>query len=227
MMKQLLSIQDLCFAYDKEIILDHVCTEIMEGDFVGVIGSNGTGKSTLIRLLLGQLRPVSGEITILGTPVGQFRDWPKIGYVPQVGGDAHREFPATAKEIVVLSEFSDIKFMRMTRRHHIDRAVQALEAVEMGEFKNRQLSALSGGQFQRVMIAKALVNEPKLLILDEPTSGIDAHSKKILFRLLKNLNQQGITILMVTHDIKETEQYVNRFLELKDQTICEVRMGEH
>ncbi len=226
MMKQLLSIQDLCFAYDKEIILDHVNAEIMEGDFVGVIGSNGTGKSTLIRLLLGQLRPVSGEITILGTPVGQFREWPKIGYVPQVGGDAHREFPATAKEIVTLSEFSSIGFMRMPRRRHIDRAVRALETVEMGGYQNRQLSALSGGQFQRVMIAKALVNEPKLLILDEPTSGIDAHSKTILFRLLQTLNRQGITILMVTHDINETGQYVNRFLELKDQTICEVRIGE-
>lgn len=225
-MEHIISVENLTFGYEKEAILNHISFSIEKGDFVGVIGSNGTGKSTLIKLLLGQLFPVFGTICLFGEKQKNFKDWSKIGYVPQIGLGTAENFPATAKEIVLLNLYSQIGFMRFPKAKHKQQALQALKKVEMQDYANKQIGNLSGGQQQRVMIAKALVSDPQILILDEPTTGIDTHTSQLLFQLLRRLNKEnGITIIMVTHDIKKTSQYVNRMLLLEDTQISEVPIG--
>lgn len=226
-MEKIISVENLTFGYEKQLVLNDVSFSIAEGDFVAIIGSNGTGKSTLIKLLLGELFPVFGNISILGKGNSNSHNLLNIGYVPQVSLDSNSGFPATVKEIVLLNLFSAIGFMRFPKKKHKEQVLKTLEMVEMEQCANCQIGNLSGGQQQRVWIAKALVSNPKIIILDEPTTGIDTHSTEILLRLLTRLNkEQKITILMITHDINKISQHINRTLRLSEGSINEDKVGE-
>lgn len=226
-MEKIISVDNLTFGYEKQFVLNDVSFSIAKGDFVAIIGSNGTGKSTLIKLLLGQLFPVFGTISLFGKGNSNSSNLLNIGYIPQAGLGSNSGFPATVKEIVLLNLFSEVGFMRFPKKKHKEQVLKALELVEMEQYANCQIGNLSGGQQQRVLIAKALVSKPEILILDEPTTGIDTHSTDILFGLLTRLNQeQKITILMITHDINKISQYVNRTLRIEDGCINEVKVGE-
>lgn len=220
-----IQLDDISFSYGNSPVLSHVNATIQSGDFVGIIGANGTGKTTLIRLLLGQEKPKEGSISLFGQSISHFKNWSQIGYVPQVGSNHRQEFPATVYEIVLLQLYSSMGFLKIPTAQHKLKVQQALTLVGMDSHAKEMIKNLSGGQFQRIVIAQALVNSPRLLILDEPTSGIDAQSRKDLFSLLKELNQQGITILLVTHDIEESLPYLNRVLELNQEHLVE-RKGE-
>lgn len=207
--------KNLYFRYEREYIIENLSFEINKGDFVGVIGSNGTGKSTLIKIILGQLRPESGEIKVFGSNPATCSELDKIGYVPQVGQSRDASFPATVGEIVLLNLYKSIGAFRFVKKIHKEKALKALEIVDMKDFFDKKFSDLSGGQQQRVIIAKSIVNNPDILVLDEPTTGIDHKSEHALYRLLDKLNSENnITIIMISHDIDRVRQHTNKLIDL-------------
>lgn len=215
-------IDNVTFGYDKKIILDDVSADIKEGEFISIVGENGTGKSTLMKLMMGILSPDKGEIKILGNDINKFSDWSSIGYVCQNAIKSNMGFPATAEEVVKANLYSDIGFLRFATKKHKFMTIKALEEVGMAEYAKELVGNLSGGQQQRVMIARAIVNHPKILILDEPAAGIDYKSKISLYSLLKRLNKTlKVTIIMVTHDSDCAADFVNRILYVKDKKITE------
>lgn len=222
-MPKAIEAENLSFSYGYEPIFTKIGFSVYNGDFVAVIGSNGAGKSTLMRLILGELTPSGGYIRLFGQDVSRFKNWPEIGYVPQAGLQSAVSFPATAEEIVTANLFSQIGLMRFPKKKHRDKALKALESVGMGAYSKRLIGDLSGGQRQRVMLARVLVNDPKLMILDEPTAGIDTKTVESLYELLSSLNREtGLTIVMVTHDMGRASNYVSRILCLEEGSLMEL-----
>jgi zinc transport system ATP-binding protein len=222
-MPKVIEAKNLSFSYRVEPIFTKINFSVYNGDFVAVIGSNGAGKSTLIQLILGELTPSEGYIHLFGQDVSRFKNWPKIGYVPQAGLQSYVSFPATAEEIVTANLFSQIGLMHLPKKKHINKALKALESVGMGEYSKRLIGDLSGGQRQRVMLARVLVSDPKLMILDEPTTGIDFKNVESFYNLLSTLNHKmGITIIMVTHDMERTSNHASRILCLEDGSLMEL-----
>jgi zinc transport system ATP-binding protein len=206
-----IKIESMSFGYEDGMVLEDVNIDIEKGDFVGIIGSNGTGKSTLIKLILGLLPPKSGNIEI---------NYDNIGYVPQAGMAVKANFPATVREVVMLSLYKEIGLFHRPNKKHNLMVEKALERVGMLDKIDKQISKLSGGQQQRVMIAKALVATPKILILDEPTAAIDVENEQNLYTLLNKLNKENnLTIVMVTHSIESIEEYMNKIYVLKNRAV--------
>ena len=214
---------DLRFQYAKEPIFSGVSFQIDTGDFVAMTGANGAGKSTLLKLLLGELTPEQGSIQLFGEDIARFRQWPKVGEMPQNGTAVGANFPATVFEIVMANLFSQIGLMRMAKKQHRDLAMAALAQVGMADYAKRPFSMLSGGQQQRVLLARVLVNSPQFMILDEPTAGIDSKGIDDLLCILSRLNHsQQATILMVTHDLARAAQYAGRTLCLEEGSLVEL-----
>lgn len=221
-MSSLLEIRDLSFAYGKQVVLEEVNFSIEQGDFVGITGANGTGKSTLMKLILGQLTPTGGSIHLFDRELPAFKDWNLIGYVPQISLGSASGFPATTMEVVLMGLYSQIGFLHTPKKKHRQQALAALHTVGMEAYAKKQIGALSGGQQQRVMIAKALVSGPALLLLDEPTTGIDRESTQGLLELLAKLNREGMTILLITHDSKVLP-FVKRTLTFENNTVIDAK----
>lgn len=219
-MRKLLSVKNLSFYYPTVNVFKNVSFEINEGDYIGIIGENGAGKSTFIKLLLGELKACSGSLEWYDKDIKEFKSWDKIGYVPQKTIMTNTTFPATVKEVVVANLYKSIGMFRFPNKNHIDKVKIALQMVGMEDFLKRRIGELSGGQMQRVYIARALVNSPKILVLDEPTSGVDKHTVRSLFNTLKHLNKaHNITILMITHNLDESKEFMNICYEVKDMNI--------
>ena len=181
-------------------ILEDVSVTVAEGEFVAVLGANGSGKTTLVRTLVGLNPLASGTLTVFGTPVGKFREWPRLGYVPQrlaVGGGV----PATVGEVVASGRAG--RRSRFSRFSRDDRAAveHALEDVGLTSRINHPVARLSGGQQQRVLIARALAGEPEVLVLDEPTAGVDADSQDTLAGALGHLSNNGGSVVLVAHEL--------------------------
>ena len=224
-----IEIKNLHFSYGKENVLDGVSLCLKEGRLAILAGENGAGKSTLLRLLLGEL-PIGeshkgdqeegssdGSIEILGQDIRQFKDWSSISYVPQNGMGGWKDFPASVEEIVRANLYKQIGLFRFAGKKERQQVRAALAQVGMEEYQNRLIGRLSGGQQQRVLLARALVNEPKLLILDEPTSALDEKNASHFYRLLKKINaEKRITVLMVTHDLQRASSYADDIWVLED-----------
>lgn len=222
-MTNILEVNNVTFSYGNEPIFNKIGFSVYKGDFVAVIGPNGAGKSTLLRLMLGELPPASGSIRLFGQDIHRFKNWPRIGYVPQAGLQSSVNFPATVEEIVKVNLFSRIGLLRFPKREHREKTLQTLEAVEMGAYSRRMIGELSGGQQQRVLLARVLVNEPEIMLLDEPTTGVDTQSVQSLYELLRQLNRKtGLTIVMVTHDIVRAVNYVSKVFCLEDGSLVEL-----
>jgi zinc transport system ATP-binding protein len=188
----LVEVERVSFSYGAVPALTGVSLAVNPGDFLALIGPNGSGKSTLVRVMLGLLAPSSGAVRLMGEPVASFRRWDRVGYIPQRAA-AEPGFPATVREVAALGG-----------RGRAPRAAvdEALALAGMEEHAGRRIGALSGGQRQRVFIARALVSSPALLVLDEPTAGVDAAAQQQFYDLLDRLNRErGITLVLVTHDI--------------------------
>ncbi|RGH06378.1 metal ABC transporter ATP-binding protein [Firmicutes bacterium AF16-15] len=224
-----IEIKNLHFSYGKENVLDGVSLCLKEGRLAILAGENGAGKSTLLRLLLGEL-PIGeshkgdheegnsdGSIEILGQDIRQFKDWSSISYVPQNGMGDWKDFPASVEEIVRANLYKQIGLFRFAGKKERQQVRAALAQVGMEEYQNRLIGRLSGGQQQRVLLARALVNEPKLLILDEPTSALDEKNASHFYQLLKKINaEKKLTVLMVTHDLKHASSYADDIWVLED-----------
>lgn len=195
-------IKNLTVRYDSVKALDDVSFLINQNDFLGIIGPNGAGKSTLFSCMLGLLQNYEGEIKFFGQDIKKSKKYLKeIGYVPQKP-IFEKNFPATVKEVVR---------MGLPRNVPEKRVDEVLQQVWIHELANRRIGELSGGQQQRVFIAKALVSEPKILILDEPVTGIDASSTEIFYSILRDLNQnQNITIIWSSHDLDAVNKLANK-----------------
>lgn len=189
-------LRDVSFSYGESPVLEHVHLDVYEGVFASIVGPNGGGKTTLLRLILGLLKPDTGEVRLFGGPPARTRA--RIGYTPQ---HMHFDplFPVTALDVVLMGRIEHCRWGRYGRAHR-EIALRALGDMELSGVAQRPFASLSGGQRQRVLIARALACEPKLLVLDEPTANIDAAVGNRLLDLLQKLNQR-MTILMVSHDL--------------------------
>ena len=211
-MKEVYGVKDLHFSYGKNAVLKGVNLSVQQGDFLAFIGANGSGKSTLIKLLLGIEVPDKGVIEYEGVPLGKDTDFSRISYVPQLMVSSY-DFPITVREIVDLGLYGE-KLTEAERKHRID---DALSLVDLQGFQDRLYGALSGGQRQRVLIAKALISMTDVLILDEPTTGIDFKAREELFHILRHLHDaHGMTILMITHELHLVEDMIDGIYVLED-----------
>jgi len=211
-----ISIQDVSFSYTEPLILDHVNLDIYRGEFLGIVGPNGGGKSTLLKLILGLLQPTNGKITVLGNTPKRGRS--RIGYVPQYAS-FERDFPITVFDTVLLGKISGKSKLFGYTKQDLESAKDALQVTETDDLQDRLLNTLSGGQLQRVLIARALASNPDLLILDEPTSNVDMRMEEDIFEILERLNARS-TIIVVSHDIGFISEYVTRVACLNQTLIC-------
>lgn len=204
MSQPIVEIRNVFFSYNGQEVLHDVNFDVAEGDFIAMIGPNGGGKTTLLRLMLGLLKPAQGSVRVLGMPAQKASH--HIGYVPQeVHGN--RSFPITALEVVLMGKLSPGKRFSRNSRKDREEAMEALARMDMADLGGRRIDELSGGQRQRVYIARALVTRPKLLLLDEPTASIDTRGQSEFFKLLKDINKD-VTILVVSHDLLVISTYV-------------------
>ena len=217
-MDKLLELDNISFSYGNAIVVRDVSFTVKKGDFVGLIGPNGSGKTTLLKIILGILVPQRGRVSILGKNLANFKEWHKIGYVPQKATNIEKNFPATVNEVVSMGLLSVKKFPKIITRQDDNKIKKVLNIVKMQDFGQRRITELSGGQQQRVLIAKALVANPEILILDEPTTGVDQENQKYFYELLGRLNKKGITIILVSHDISRITKYVTKMASI-NQTL--------
>jgi zinc transport system ATP-binding protein len=198
---------NLFFQYEETPILENVSFVIKPGEFIGIFGPNGGGKTTLLKLLLGFLKPQKGSVEILGESPKIARE--KMGYVPQIS-HLDRQFPITVLEVVMMGCLDKSPWHSYTKDAK-EKAREALAEVGMLDFQNHPFGTLSGGQAQRVLIARALVSKPAILLLDEPTASVDASAEESIYKLLEHL-KGTMTIVMVTHDLQVMMQKVDRFI---------------
>ncbi|MFL6294133.1 MAG: metal ABC transporter ATP-binding protein [Thermoanaerobaculia bacterium] len=196
-----LQVRGLTFGYGRELVLDHVDLDIHERDFLAVIGPNGGGKTTLIKAILGLLRPWSGEV-VSRIPRGH------MGYVP-LFSTFDRSFPLRVRDVVLMGKLGRRGLLRRYTREDRDDVERILERLKLVDVARSHVAEVSGGQLQRVLIARALAGEPAILFLDEPTASIDAESREVLREILEELNQR-IPVVVVTHDVTSISPMVQR-----------------
>jgi zinc transport system ATP-binding protein len=223
-MEPIVKLENVSFAYQQEPVLKDVSFSIDPGEFVGLIGPNGGGKTTLLKLILGFLKPSSGKILVFGKPAQTAL--PQISYVPQ-SLRFDRQFPISVMELVLSGRLSRLPWHGVFSKEDHRAAKEALEKVNMLPFAENTFGTLSGGQAQRALIARALASEPKLLLLDEPTASVDSQAQVDIYTILKGL-QGSMTIMMVTHDLNIAIDIVQRVLcvqggvlPLLPQEVCE------
>ncbi len=214
----ILEVNDVSFNYPDKAIIKNLSFSVDKGDFLCIVGTNGTGKSTLLKLILNLLKPDKGDILIDGENSKHFKSFNKISYVSQKATDFNAGFPATVLEVVLAGLYPKFGFLKWgSRKDCKKKALDALKTVGMDMYADKLIGLLSGGQQQRVFIAKALINNPQIIFLDEPTVGIDVKAVDSICCLLGELNKNlGITIIMVTHDISSIIYHSNKVLQLSD-----------
>jgi zinc transport system ATP-binding protein len=188
------TVSNLTFGYDYRTVLKGIHFTLKSGDFLAIIGNNGSGKSTLIKCILGLNKVPSDTILLDDIDITEFKTFKKIGYVPQKFDDFNYEFPITVNEILSASKISDFSE---------DKKLELLDKIGILELQNENINTLSGGQLQRVFIVRALMNNPRMLILDEPTVGVDRENVKNFYKTVNELNSEGITIILITHNLRE------------------------
>lgn len=207
-------LENIKFGYDK-ILFENLNLEINNGDFIGLIGANGCGKSTLLKIITGELSPNKGKVYINNKDGN-------VGYLQQMTGSTDVSFPITPVEVVSLNLYNSMGFLKISNKEIKERALNALSMVDLEEKAYYNYNNMSGGEQQRTLIAKALVNNSKILIFDEPTSGLDYESKNTLYNTLKHLNlKHKITIIIVTHELDFSKEYFNKIIKLKNGELKE------
>ncbi|MDD5225377.1 MAG: metal ABC transporter ATP-binding protein [bacterium] len=215
-----IEVEHLNVRYNSEMALTDVTFTVSTGDYVGLVGPNGAGKTTLIKALLGLLAPESGRIEIFGQPVNRFSEWSRIGYLPQRVTSFNPLFPATVKEVVGIGLLGDKPFPKRFVPADGEKIRQALNLLEISHLRGKLVSELSGGEQQRVFLARAIVSDPGLLILDEPVTALDPQTRDNFFAIINRFNREkGTTIIMVTHDVGGIGQYANKFLYLDKKLV--------
>ena len=215
MENKLLNLEGISAGYENQIMLRDINLTVYEHDFMGIIGPNGGGKTTLIKVILGLLRPYEGKITFYD-PAGQAVDRIRLGYLPQRNNIDHR-FPISVGDVVLSGLLGNKKLFEKISRADRERVDEVLHQTGTYELRKRAIGQLSGGQMQRVMLGRAIVNRPRLLVLDEPNSYIDKRFEEKLYGLLREINKDT-TMLMVSHEVTSLVDMVNRTISV-DRTI--------
>jgi len=199
--KNIIEVRNVNFAYGDEAVLKDVNLNVHLGDYLGIVGPNGGGKTTLLKIMLGLLIPQKGTVKLFGEEIKNFKNWFKIGYVPQKAVNFDLNFPLTVEEVVAQGRYGKKRILQRLSKKDYNLIRQALDQVEMWEYKDKIIGSLSGGQQQRVFIARALASQPEVIFLDEPTTGVDQTTQKKFYALLKKLNRQlDLTLVLVSHD---------------------------
>jgi len=199
------------FSYGDTLVLEDVNLAIEERDFVAVVGPNGSGKTSLLRLLMGMIQPDQGAVRVFGERPERARS--RIGYMPQYA-QWDLSFPVRVMDVVLMGRLGDRRWLGPFGRRDRQAALRALDEVGMAELRHRSFAALSGGQRQRVLIARALASEPDLLLMDEPTANLDSRVEQEVYELLRQLNRR-LTVLLVTHDLGFVSAFVNTVVCVK------------
>ena len=196
--KQMIQLNHVKFGYSDTEVLEEINLTIHEGEYVVLTGENGSGKSTLMRLILGEMKPDEGEIILMNNDP---RLKKRIGYVSQNGISKNQSFPATVEEIMITGLYQELGLFHLPHKKHKNKIKETLRDFGMEEFLKRRIGELSGGQQQRVLLARALCATSKVILLDEPVTGLDPKVTADFYELLKKLNNKGITVIMVSHDL--------------------------
>lgn len=210
---QYIKVNDLAFHYDDEPVLENISFEVDSGDFVMLTGENGAAKSTLLRNILGLLKPTKGSVDL--SKKNRWDEKLVVGYVPQTVSSFNAGFPSTVLELVQSGRYPRGKWFKKLDKEDKEHVRRSLESVGMWDMRHKKIGELSGGQKQRISIARVFATDPDLFVLDEPTTGMDVHSREEFYKLLKhNAEDHGKGILMVTHDHEELRHYANKHIEL-------------
>ena len=215
-----IEVKDLLVQFEDNVVLDKLTFSITQGDYVGILGANGSGKTTLLKAMLGLLKPEAGEVKFFGTDINQSKKLHLVGYVPQRASRAEWEFPATVEEVVMSGRTAQSGFFKSLSREDKKAVKEAMKKADIVDLQHRLISRLSGGQRQRVFIARALASEPRVLILDEPTASIDAVSEHAFYDFLRELNEQGMTIILVSHDLDVITNEAKTILCVNKELVC-------
>ena len=201
--KNIVEVKNVSFSYGQELVLENISFDVHQGDYLGIIGPNGAGKTTLLKIMLGLLKPGTGSINLFGMPISEFKDWHKIGYVPQKATNFDVNFPVTVFDVVMMGRYCCLSLCCRIKKNDREIVKRSLEQVDMWEYRDRLIGDLSGGQQQRVFIARALATNPEIIFLDEPTTSVDQKIHDEFYALLRKLNHKvGLTLVLISHDIK-------------------------
>lgn len=201
--ENVVEVSGVSFSYNGHEVLKDINLAIHKGDYLGLVGGNGTGKTTLLKLILGPLTPSSGTIKLFGQDIRSFKDWSRVGYVPQKVTAFDVNFPATVEEVVLMGRYGRRGLFHRVTAADREKSTEAIQHVDMLRYRHTLIGDLSGGEQQRVFIARALAGEPEILFLDEPTVGVEQSIKADFYALLQKLNKElELTIVLVTHDIE-------------------------
>ena len=225
-MRPFVEIEKVSFRYGEVSVLEDIDLTVEPGDFLGIIGPNGSGKTTLLRIMLGLLAPTSGQVRLFGHPPASLKQWGRLGYVPQKA-TFDPSLPVTVGEVVASGLVATMGLFRRVRAAERRRVGDVLAQVGMTAYAAARVGALSVGQQQRVLIARALVSDPELLILDEPTGGVDPEAQTSFYALLHHLNREReVTLILVSHDIGVVAKEVTRLACLNRRLIFHGRPGD-
>jgi len=225
-MRPFVELDGVGFSYGEVRVLDGIDLTVEPGDFLGIIGPNGSGKTTLLRVMLGLLEPTEGSVRLFGQSPGAFREWRRLGYVPQRAA-LDPSLPVTVGEVVATGLVASLGLFKRSGNTERARVREALARVGMEAHARTRIGALSTGQQQRVLIARALVSDPELIILDEPTGGVDPEAQTSFYALLQHLNREReVTLILVSHDIGVVAKEVTKLACLNRRLIFHGRPGD-
>jgi len=223
--KPIICLHDVVVAYQSNVAIFDVNLDIYQNEFVGICGPNGSGKSTLLKSIIGAIEPLRGSVKILGEETSQkgslhgLRE--KFGYLPQIT-EVDRNFPALVKDVVGMGLYSKIGMFRNLNKKDTEKIIRALEIVELEQFVDRPIGHLSGGQQQKVMIARGIVNDPDILFLDEPTSALDFKVARNIMEIIKKIHDEtNLTIILVSHDIDFIKKNCSRAVCINRRVVWE------
>lgn len=216
-----IELNNISFKYDETLILEKLSFTVREGEYLGIIGPNGGGKTTLLKIILGLLEPTEGTVRIFGKDPYLLKEKYRIGYVPQKVVQDDKDFPATVFEVVRSGRVPRLGFFSGFTKKDIDAVEWAMEVSGVEKYRNTLIGKLSGGERQRVFIARALASDPDILVLDEPTVGVDIGAQKKFYEFLAKLNTEHLlTIIFVSHDVDMVSKEIKTVLCLNHNLVC-------
>ena len=215
-----LEVEKLCVTYQGAEVLSQIDLKVDAGDYIGIVGPNGSGKTTLVRAVLGLVPLAAGRVVLFGKDQQEFKDWKKVGYLPQRITHLDQRFPANVDEVVAAGLIASRPYPKEMTSSDRDRVADTLNDLGIAELRTRMIGRLSGGQQQRVLLARALVHAPELLFLDEPTTALDPGTREMFYALLQKINKtQKTTILFVSHDPVTMGKYASKLLYLDKRVV--------
>jgi len=216
----IIEVKNLTIEYNQVEVVKNISFDIQKGDYIGLAGPNGAGKTTLIKAILGLIPNKKGSISLFDKNINQFKDWNKIGYLPQKFATVNTIFPATVKEVVALGLLAQKKWPRRISKSDYTKANEILSELGIENLSNKMVSQLSGGQQQKVYLARALVSNPEILIFDEPSTALDPKSRESFFVMIEKLNKENnIAIILITHDTGYIGKYANKLLYIDRELV--------